>query len=194
MRRHPPLPGGFTLVELLIGSSLAAFVLMALLSAFVFLARNFTRLANRQSLETSSRTALAYLRADVAQARAVKPGSPVTADSVTLVLPAGDVTYSYDSSAGRLLRQAGFGAQPQIELLNSANGRCTGFAFTYYTGTGGSPADQLTPGMNNAYSIKQLQVTFVLETPATESAQTSLRHETVSARLNLRNKGAPDGN
>lgn len=185
---------GFTLVELLIGTSLAALAMVALLSGFLFLARNFTRLSHILALENSSRTALAYLRADLSQARAVKSGTPATADSVTLVLPAGEVTYTYDSGAGRLLRQAGFGGQTEIELLNAANFRCTAFAFTYYTGTGGSPADQLAPGTNNAYSIKQLQVSFELETPASESAQTSMRYETVSARLNLRNKGMPDGN
>ncbi len=194
MRSPPQRRRGFTLVELLIGSSLAAMAMVALLSSLLFLARNFTRLANILALENSSRTALAYLKADLSLAQAVKSGSPATVDSVTLVLPAGEVTYTYESGAGRLLRQAGFGSQPEIELLNAANFRCTAFAFNYYTVTGGSPADQLAPGTNSVSSIKQLQVSFELETPASESAQTAMRYETVSARLNLRNKRAPDGN
>jgi hypothetical protein len=193
MRHRGSLLRGFTLVELLIGASLAGFAMMALLSSFVFLARNFTRLANRQALEGQSRTALAYLQADLAQARAVKSSGPATASSVTLVLPAGEVTYTYDSGAGRLLRQAGFSSQPEISLLKTTNCRCTAFAFSYFTGTGGSPAAQLATTTNTPYSIKQLQVSFELQTPATESTATRMQYKTVSARLNLRNRGAPDG-
>jgi prepilin-type N-terminal cleavage/methylation domain-containing protein len=193
MRHHALLPRGFTLVELLIGSSLAAFAMMALLSSFVFLARNFTRLANRQALEGQSHTALAYLRADLTQARAVKSTGPATASSVTLVLPAGEVTYTYDGGAGRLLRETNFSSQPELSLLYGPNCRCTAFAFSYFTGTGGSPAAQLSSSTNTPYSIKQLQVSFELQTPAAESAQTRMQYKTVSARLNLRNRGAPDG-
>jgi prepilin-type N-terminal cleavage/methylation domain-containing protein len=193
MRPHASPPRGFTLVELLIGSTLAGFAMMALLSSFVFLARNFTRLANLQALEGQSRTALAYLQADLAQARTVKSSGPATATSVTLVLPAGEVSYTYDSGAGRLLRQANFSSQPEISLLKAPNCRCTAFAFSYFTGTGGSPAAQLATATNTPYSIKQLQVSFELQTPAAEAAETRMQYKTVSARLNFRNRGAPDG-
>ncbi len=184
---------GFTLVELLVGSTLSVFVLAGLLSGFVFLARNFTRLANLQALENQSRTALAYLQRDLAQARTIRSDNPITATQLTLTLPTGDVTYSYDSSAGRLLRQAAAGSQPVVALLTAPNCRCTDLAFSYYTGTGGSPASQLVPAANNAYSIKQLQVRFELQSPSADAAETRMRQKTVSARLNLRNKEAPDG-
>ena len=185
---------GFTLVELLVAATLAALAMTALLSAFVFLARNFTRLANLQALEGQSRRALAYLQTDLALAETVKAGSTATASTVTLVLPTGEVTYTYDSSASRLRRQAAFGASPDLYLLNTPGCRCTALAFNYYTGTGGSPADQVTPTANTPYSIKQLQVSFTLQTPTTESAQTRMQYKAVSARHNLRNKRTPNGN
>ncbi|HEX2862483.1 MAG TPA: prepilin-type N-terminal cleavage/methylation domain-containing protein, partial [Lacunisphaera sp.] len=110
---------GFTLTELLVACSLAAFAMMALLSGFVFLGRNFTRLANLQSLQTQGRTALAYLQNDVALARSVKPGASATATAVTLVLPGGEVAYTYDAATARLRRQASFGSQPDLYLLSA---------------------------------------------------------------------------
>lgn len=192
--KHPRPRSGFTLIELLVSSTLAALAMTALLSSFVFLARNFTRLANLQALEAQSRRALAYLQTDLALADSVKAGSAATASSVTLVLPAGEVTYTYDSTAGRLRRQATFGTTAEIDLLSTPGCRCTAFTFSYYTGTGGSPANQVTPAVNTPYSIKQLQVSFVLQNPATESAATKMQYQAVSARHNLRNKRAPDGN
>ena len=185
---------GFTLVELLVSATLAAFAMTALLSAFVFLARNFTRMANLQALESQSRKALTYLQTDLALAETVKSGSTATASSVTLVLPAGNVTYTYDGSTGRLRRQAAFGASPDLYLLTAPNCRCTAFTFNYYTGAGGSPVDQVATSTNTPYSIKQLQVSFILQTPTTESAATQMQYKAVSARHNLRNKRAPDGN
>ena len=121
MRIRARPSGGFTLVELLIAAALGGFVMIALLSSSLFLARNFTRLANYQALESEARRALAYLQADLEQAEAVKPGTNPTAIGVTLVLPAGEVTYAYDSGTQRLRRQADFGASPDISLLSGAH-------------------------------------------------------------------------
>ena len=119
MNPRPALSRGFTLVEVLVSASLAAAVMAAVLSSFVFLGRNLTRLANYQALETKGREALTYLRHDLAVAAAVKPGTTPTASSVTLVLPAGEVTYTYDSTAGSLRRQAATGANPDFLLLKN---------------------------------------------------------------------------
>jgi len=59
---------GFTLVELLIGASLSAAVLAAVLSSYVFLGRQLGRLANQQTLETQARLALGTFTQDVQQA------------------------------------------------------------------------------------------------------------------------------
>jgi prepilin-type N-terminal cleavage/methylation domain-containing protein len=185
---------GFTLVEVMLSATLAAMALAAVMSCFVFLARNFTRLANAQGLERQGRTTLAYLQADLDLALGVKTGTTPTSMTLTLKLPAGDVTYTYDSSGQRLRRQAGFGASPDLYLLGATGGRCTSFAFTYFTGSNGSPLDQLSGTTNTALSIKQVQARFLLETPAGEISQTQMSYTGISPRLHLQNKRKPDGN
>lgn len=186
-------PAGFTLVEVLVSTSLAAAVMAALLSSFVFLGRNLTRLANHQTLESKGREALAWLRRDLAVAAAVKSGTTPTASSVTLVLPAGEVTYTYDSAAGSLRRQAGAGASQDFLLLKNDRCTCTTFVFDYQTATGGAPTSQLDASRNVPYAIKQIMVRFVLETPGTHAGATRTTYEAVSSRFLLRNKQAAAG-
>jgi len=184
---------GFTLVEMLVSASLAAAILAAVLSSYLFLGRNLTRLANYQALETKGREALTWLRSDLAVAAAVKSGTTPTASSVTLVLPAGEVTYTYDSAAGSLRRQAAAGANPDFLLLKNDRCTCTTFAFDYQTTTGGAPTSQLGAGSNVPYGIKQVMVRFVLETPGAQAAATRSTYAAVSARFLLRNKQAATG-
>jgi Tfp pilus assembly protein PilW len=91
---------GFTLVELLIGMSLAVILLGAVLTSYVTLGRNFTRSlgissANQPTLESQARRTLAYFVQDVRMASGFK-GSP-TANSVILTLPSstGNTTMGY---------------------------------------------------------------------------------------------------
>lgn len=193
MTRRPVPPAGFTLVEVLISSALAAVLMAAVLSSFVFLGRSLTRLANRQTLEAKGRQALTYLRADFALAQAVKSGTTPTSSSVTLTLPAGEITYTYDSTAQRLRRQANFGPNPDLSLLQNDTCVCTAFAFSYYTTTNGTPTSQVTAGVEVPYSIKQIQVNFTLQTPGTASPATQSTYDVVSSRFLIRNKQAPDG-
>lgn len=181
---------GFTLVEVLIASSLAALAMTAVLSCFVFLARNFTRLSNYRALDVQARTAFTYLQTDLGQALTVKTGTLPTASTLTLTLPSSEVTYTYDSAGQRLRRQATTGASPDLYLLSGTGVRCSAFTFAYYTGL----SESLTMANSVPYSIKQVEVRFKLESPTTVSAQTQLAYETVSPRISLRNKRAPDGN
>lgn len=194
MTRRAPSCHAFTLVEVLIAATVGALVMSAMLSSFVFLARNFTRLAHHQALEQQARQALAVIQADLAQARAVKPGTSPTATAVTLELPGGDVTYTYDAAGSRLRRQATFGPLTDRTLLNNTSCRCSAFAFNYYTSSQGSPVDQLTPTAYVPYSIKLLQVQFSLETPSTQSPETRMNYDVVSSRFQIRQRQAPDGN
>jgi prepilin-type N-terminal cleavage/methylation domain-containing protein len=184
---------GFTLVELLIAFTLSLVAMAALLSCFVFLARNFTRLANFRTLEQQSRVAQAYLQEDLAAAIAVKASPAPTDTALALQLPDGNVTYTYDATNGRLRRQADFGAIQDRYLLSGPGCRCATFAFSYFTASGGSVASQLAPTANAPLSIQQAQVKFTLETPATENSQTRANYAGGTARLHLRNKQKPDG-
>lgn len=190
--RSAPL-AGFTLVELLIGVSLGGLVMAALLSAMVYFARNFARLAQAQALEEQSRLALAWLRHDVGRALAVKPGSAPSSTAVTLVLPEGEVTYAFDATARELRRQATFGGNADLTLLRNRYTQCTDLSFSYYTNSLGPATDPLAPDVNVPYSIKQLRLAFTLETPAVHAPELRMRREIVSSRYVLRQRTAPDG-
>jgi prepilin-type N-terminal cleavage/methylation domain-containing protein len=193
VKRAGQTSGGFTLVEVMISTALGAVIMTAVLSTFVFLGRNLARLASYQSLESGSRTALAYLGRDFKLAQGVKTGTTPTETSVTLVLPAGDVTYTYDAGTRRLRRQATFGSSRDFFLLYSAACECTEFAFRYFTTTDGAPLDQVSATQYVPYSIKQIQVRFVVESPVSWSAQTRTRYAAASARHLLRYRQAPNG-
>jgi len=193
MTRKSTSKAGFTLVELLIAASLGAILMASVLSTYLYVGRNLARLASYQTLETESRKTLSYLSKDFALAQSVKSGTTPTGYSVTLVLPSGEVVYSYDSTTKGLRRQATFGTSPDLTFLKNASCECTTFSFRYFTTTDGAPTNQVAPTANVPYSIKQIQVRFVVESPGSWSAQTRTRFETASARVLFRNRGAPDG-
>lgn len=197
MRSRLRAHSGFTIVELLVASTLGAIAMAALLSCFVFLARNFTRLSNYRTLETESRKAMTYLQADLAQAVAVKTGTLPSASTLTLTLPASEVTYTYDSTNLRLRRQATAGTGSDQFLLYGTGCRCLTFAFSYTTGYNGTVSDQFTVANNVPFSIKQIGFTFSLSSPTTESSQTRLTTDRFNVNvpaIPLRNKRPPDGN
>ncbi|WP_157772326.1 PulJ/GspJ family protein [Lacunisphaera limnophila] len=102
----PTTSRAFTLVELLIGASLSAAVLAAVLSSYIYLGRSLGRLANQQALETQARRALGTFTQDVQQATALVTQSttPIfpAAHRLVLTMPTGTgtantVTYYYNS-------------------------------------------------------------------------------------------------
>ncbi len=99
MIRRSHSRAGFTLVELLVGMSLALVVMTAVLSTFGFLGRNLNRLANQQQLESEGRRALAYFAQDVRMATGLS--SPGDAQ-LELAVPAGTasrkIIYYYNSA------------------------------------------------------------------------------------------------
>lgn len=193
MRRRPTPRGGFTLVELMVASTLAAVLMAAVLSTFTFMGRNLARLSSYQALEAESRKALNYLRRDFAVAQAVKRGTTPTSSTVTLVLPSGEVTYTYNTASRNLRRQSTFGANADFTLLRNSACECTSFAFAYYTTTDGDPTAQTSPTTNVPYSIKQIEVRFAVASPTTWSTQTRTHYEAASPRFLLRNRQATDG-
>jgi Tfp pilus assembly protein PilW len=194
MIRRSPRTAAFTLVEVLVGATLSAIIMMGVLTSFVFLGRSLSRLVNYQTLEAKSREALTLMRTDFGLALHVKNGTTPTASSVTLTLPAGDVTYTYDSTAQSLRRQATFGASQDHTLLNNSTCACPTLTFSYFTTTLGSPISQITAGTNVAFSIKQIQVTYSLQSTGSASPQTSASYDMASATFLLRNRTEPDGN
>ncbi|MBL9214762.1 MAG: prepilin-type N-terminal cleavage/methylation domain-containing protein [Opitutaceae bacterium] len=200
--RLPAGQRGFTLVELLISSTLAAVVMAAILSSYLYLGRNLTRLAYNQTLESKSRLALTYLANDIKQATSVS--SPTTT-SVILNVPGGTITYTYDATNRRLRRQATTGAVADTYLLytgGQTSGQvridCPAFTFSYYTTTNGSPTYQSTSTLV-PYSIKMIGVAFTVRSSGSSAASTAAAQgtltqmDTASARFVLRNRTVPTG-
>lgn len=170
----------------------------AVLAAYVFIGRNLARLASYQALENESRKALGYMTRDFAQAQAVKNGTSTTTSTVTLSLPSNrEVTYTYNSTTHALSRSLTVGSTPPVttslSLLRNAFCECTTFNFRYFTTSDGAPTGQFSPTTNVPYSIKQIQVAYVIESPSTWSILTRTRYEAASARYFIRNRGASDG-
>jgi hypothetical protein len=179
----------------MVSCTLGALVMAAVLTAYTFIGRNLARLSSYQALETESRKALTYLRRDFMQTMEVKSGTTPTGTNVTLVLPSGEVTYTYNSATKTLWRQSTFGANTNFSLLHNDSCECTTFQFRYFTANDEAPTGltDVSATTNVPYSIKQIQVGFVIESPSTWTSQTRARYEIASSRYVFRNRGAPDG-
>ena len=161
---------GFTLVELMIAMSLSAVVFAAILSAYVFIGRNLTRLANLEQQEGQCRRLLNTFAKDVGMAMRVTTASDT---QLTLTVPTASSTAPvvYNYSNGTLTRTDATGA---TTLLTGV----TAFDFNYYNRAGTASTSSL--------SIKQvvLSYTSAVGSPANG---TQARYAMVSPRLVLRN-------
>jgi hypothetical protein len=177
----------------MVSSTLGGVIMAAVLSAYVFVGRNLARLSSYQALENESRKALTYMRRDFMQASSVKSGTTPTESQVTLVLPSGEVSYTYNPTAKSLRRQTTFGASTDFYLLHTDACECTTFKFRFFTVTDAAPTDLVSASVNVPYSIKQIQVAYTIESPSTWTSQTRTRFEIASSRYILRNRGTTDG-
>ena len=185
---------GFTLVELLVGMSLALMVMTAVLSTYTTLGRSFTRSlgvssANQPTLEGQARRTLATFAQDVRMASGLS-GTP-SVSTVTLTLPTGTstttVAYTYNSGAGTLTRTPASGT---ALVLHTNLLSCT---FRYFDSSG-NPFDDGTAPYTTSFTtssslgIKQLSLTFTAQAgSATNGTQTQV-YQIDSPRLLLRNR------
>ena len=101
---------GFTLLEVIISSSLGAFILAGVLSSFLMLGRSGANVANYSVMESQARRALEEFSQDVRMAKVVVWNSST---SITLTVPnnytatSGVVTYAYNSTLKRFYRMPG---------------------------------------------------------------------------------------
>ncbi len=187
---------GFTLVEMLFVATLAGLIMVGMLSTYLFLGRNLTRLSYRRALEAQSRSILNTLGNDVRKAKAV---SNVSANGLTLTLLDGStVTYAYDGTTDYLSRNAGSGA---VVLTSDLKGEAVqvpvtmpAATFAYYTTANGTPTYQGT-GTLVPLSIKRIDLSFTLQAGGgTQAASgTQSQFQTASARFLLRNRQLSDG-
>jgi Tfp pilus assembly protein PilW len=105
-KTHSSFLASFTLVELMVGLTLSAAVMAAVLSSYLYLARGLARLANQQVLESEARRTLGYFTRDVQMATGLTtistaPKSPA-ANRVDLLVPTtsgtNTITYYYNTA------------------------------------------------------------------------------------------------
>jgi hypothetical protein len=182
-RRHPESrrrAAGFSLAEVLIGATLSTIVLAAVLTAFLFLGRSGANLRNYNDMEAQARKSLEIFAEDTRQASSV---SWTSADSVTLVVNATSIVYSYAS--GSFTRKTSSGTTTLVTGI-------TDFGFSAYDINGSQVLSKTTDlstsaartVVNNA--TKQVQLSLsASRTTKTVAAATNL---VLSARYVLRNK------
>ncbi len=176
---------GFTLVELLLSTSLASVVMTGVLSSFVLMGKNSFNAANYSVMEAESRRALEIF---TQEARMADNITWTSANSVTLsvVSSAGSylVTYVHNSgSTGataktfyRHLGAAGSGSPPQVLVRGVSD-----FAFRRYKVVNGADFTA-----SNDLETKQLQI--ALRTVRSGTTTVNATNAVLSARVVLRNK------
>jgi prepilin-type N-terminal cleavage/methylation domain-containing protein len=179
-RRH-----GFSLVELMMSTSLASMIMTGVLSSFVLMGKNSYNAANYSVMEAESRRALEVFTQEARMADNVTWISPA---SVTLSIANGTgsylVTYAYDSAPTggtaqtfyRRLGAAASGAPTQVLVRGVSD-----FAFRRYKVVNGSDFNA-----TNDLETKQLQIT--LRTVRTGVTTVNATNAVLSARVVLRNK------
>jgi len=193
--RRAPARRGFTLVELLVGMSLALIVMTAVLSSFLFLGRNFTRLANQQTLENQGRRTLLTFEQDVRLASAITSAS---SSQLTLTIPpvsgstATSITYAYDSATDRLVRTAGGTSRTLLENIVDTTFGVNPFTygFKYHDSMGTQIAASTTASLTagELLSVKQVSLSFLTATGVAANGTKTPNYYGTSARLALRNK------
>lgn len=167
---------GFTLVEVLIATSLATILTLAALTSFLFTIRGERSLANYSEMNAKARKVLEQMGRDFRSAGDV-PAGGFTSTSVLIKVPTDssatswqDVTWTYDSGAKTVTRTTG-----GVSTVYATN--VSSFAFSFYN------ISSNTPG--NDVELKQIQLSMrILRT--VESATTS--EYVISAQYTLRSK------
>lgn len=164
---------GFTLIEVALAAALATMVFAAIFSAYLYIGRNLTRLANTQHQEAQSRRTLQQFVQDISAASTL---TRATSTELVLTKPTSSgtstVSYVYSSGDGTLTRTDAAGPQT---LLSGA----TGVTLSYFSESGLAVSD--------TQSVKAVEL---LVSTANGSAASGTRsgYTSASSRVVLRNK------
>jgi Tfp pilus assembly protein PilW len=183
-RTDPPAPGGFTLVEVLVASTLSTFVLAGVLSAFLFLARTSFRSSSYSEMEAEMRRGLDTFAQDTRSATDVRWNG---AQSVTLTVNGQPVTYAYDGTPGSATYQGFYrvagdasSSSPRTVLVHGVG---SDFTFRRYKLEQSGVTDNAA---QNDAETKLLQLS--IRAARTNVATVGAGNSAVSARYMLRNK------
>jgi prepilin-type N-terminal cleavage/methylation domain-containing protein len=165
---------GFTLVEVMVATSVSAIVFAGIITAYLFVGRNLTRLVNLQQQEVESRRTLRHVTQDLSAAIQL---TTATSSQVVMTKPTSSgtttVTYTYTSGTGKLARTDSAGTQT---LLSGV----TAFTINYYNESG-------TAITSSPHSVKAVEFSFTAAA-GTSGSGTLASYTTVSPRVLLRNK------
>lgn len=189
----------FTLVEVIIGSTIGAFVLAGILSAFVFLVRSSTGLYNYTGMETEARRGLERFSEDTRMASAV---AWTDSTRVALTVPhASDnynntITYYWDTTSGSSTYHYFMRSEAATDSSGASAGTTVttlihdvqSFQFDRWQ-AGGTTGVQATANSNT----DQLQIHLTLRKQSSQwgvsgTAVVAATNLVVSARYILRNK------
>ena len=176
----------FTLVEVIIGSTIGSFILAGVLSAFLMLGRSGMNVANYSMSEAEVRRAIEDFSQDVRMASGITWNS---ATSVTLTVPnnytttSNQVTYAYDSSTTSGTAQCFYrmpGATSSTANKTILVRSVSSFAFARY--------NRLDAAATTDNETKRIQLT--LNVRRTGRTLVAANTTSVSASYLLRNKVA----
>jgi prepilin-type N-terminal cleavage/methylation domain-containing protein len=200
---------GFTLVELLVATSIATVLIGGMLSSYLFLGRNLIRDSNRQELEAQSRNMLQTFARDVGVADriagAYNSAGDITSDSSWQTMPTSGqaafrmsvrndsggtyyyaVTYAYNANADTVTRTVSSGLNsgtpPSTFNANFLTllRHASDFRFNYL--------DRASNTTGNQLGVKQIEVASFTLTNGIAAAGTQSIFTGASARLVLRNR------
>lgn len=97
--------GGSSLMELIVTTAVAAIIMAALMSSFIFCKRSFLAMGNYMDLDRASLVALDTMSKDIRQMVSLK--SFATNQLVFLDLNANQLTYAWDANTRQLTRTYG---------------------------------------------------------------------------------------
>ena len=186
MTTTTPLPAkrqgarGFTLVELLVGMGLSAFLLAGVLASFLFIGRSGQNLSNYGDMESEARSGLEVFAQDVRQASAIGWNS---ATSVTLLVDGVNIVYAYDAST-RVLNRQGTALITGITNFELIGYNITGALVTasadLNTTAGRTMAGKITKQLQISLSASKSSVTVATATNTVLSARYTLRNKRVT--------------
>jgi prepilin-type N-terminal cleavage/methylation domain-containing protein len=180
-RRSRRRSGGFSLVEVMVASTLSALVMAAVLSSFLMLGRSEANAAHYVTMEGDARKALERFGEDVRMAQYL---TTVSTAQIKLTIPhASDnssdtVFYTYDASAKTFTR---LGPDPVTNVANTSTilisdvERCE-FKRWMIGGTGPATSDASTDQLQIRISVRKSSVTAVAATNLVVSARYVLRN------------------
>ena len=163
----------------MLATVVSAVVFAGIFSAYLFMARNLTRLANSQQQQVQTRRAFLQVAKDVNEATAVPSASDNT---LVLTLTGGTVTYRYNDTSKIFTRE--FPAGTTTTLISNL----TAFTFVYY-GKYGSNALAPSPGSiaNSNVAIGRIELRYASAVGSTANG-TKSNNSVVSSRMVLRGK------